>query len=143
MKEKQSVLHIQLKTSISADHKGREVKYLDFSTEHSKIKFDSFVEHLSHNQTVDVFYDANVDNGTLAQLAKIHKCIREIAIDTGNVFEDMKFEVKHKSGLCFSKPINGVNFMVCKSFADCSKDELGLVIETIINLGDELNINFR
>jgi hypothetical protein len=33
--------------------------------------------------------------------------------------------------------------MICKSFADCSKDELALAIEAIIQIGDTTGGNYR
>jgi hypothetical protein len=79
--------------------------------------------------------DSNVDNGTLAQIAKIHACIRELAIELGYTFDDMKAEVKRRNGMLINDK--------CKSFADCSKEELALVIQSIIQIGDLANINFR
>ena len=89
------------------------------------------------------FFDANKDTGTLAQLAKIHKCIREIATEMGDTVEDVKFLVKYKSGFCILKNVDGKEFLNCKSFGDCSAEDLGLAIQTIIEMGDYLNINFR
>jgi hypothetical protein len=102
-----------------------------------------FVKNLALGQTVDVFFDANKDDGTLAQLAKIHKCIREIAKETGNDFEDIKDLIKVRSGLCFKKNIDGEIITKCKSFAKASKEDLGFVIEALITLGDLCNINCR
>jgi hypothetical protein len=140
MKQKQNVLHIQYKVLDSRDEWGNPYKRL-FPLD--TVKHDSFLDGLEQGQIVDAFYDANKDDGTLAQLAKIHACIRQIAIDTGDNFEDLKFEVKKMSGLCVAKEINGEKFLVCKSFSKCSKEELGLVIETIVQIGDTVGINFR
>ena len=140
MKQKQSVLHIQYKVLDSKDEWGNPYKRLyPLDT----VKHDGFLNGLEQGQIVDAFYDANKDDGTLAQLAKVHACIRQIAIDIGDNFEDLKFEVKKMSGLCVAKEINGEKFLVCKSFSKCSKEELGLVIETIIQIGDTVGINFR
>ena len=113
------------------------------ATQAATQKFKMFKETLSPNQKVDVFMESNVDNGTVPQIAKIHVCIRELAKELGYSFQDMKFEIKRLSGLCVEKKINDNNFLVCKSFADCSMDELGMVIQAIIELGDTCNINFR
>jgi hypothetical protein len=106
-------------------------------------RFKLFKENLQPDQTIEVFMDSDLDNGTVAQLAKIHACIRELAKDTGYSFEDMKLEVKRQAGLCVKKNLGGEVFMVCKSFADCSKDELALAIEAILQIGDTVGINFR
>jgi hypothetical protein len=102
-----------------------------------------FVDALEEGQRVELFFDANKDDGTLAQLAKIYKCMRELSKETGALFEDVKLDVKRKAGLCFVKLIDDEKYMFCKSLADCSKEDLGLVIETIISLGENVNINFR
>jgi hypothetical protein len=102
-----------------------------------------FVDSLADDQVVEIFFDANKDDGSLAQLAKIHKCIREIAKETGDNYEDMKLLIKKKSGLCIKKNVDGEVVMVCKSFANASKTDLALVIETIIQIGDLVGANFR
>lgn len=102
-----------------------------------------FVEKLETDQVVEVFMDAHSDDGSLAQLAKIHKCIRELALETGNSPEDMKLIVKKKAGMCIKKEIDGEMIMYCASFSKASKEELSLVIETIIQIGDLVGINMR
>lgn len=140
MKQKNNIAHIQYKVVERVDEWGtpyKAMRPLDIN------KHEEFLNGLVEGQIVDGFYDANKDDGTLAQLAKVHACIRQLAIDTGDNFEDLKFEVKKMSGLCVAKEINGEKFLVCKSFSKCSKEELGLVIETIIQIGDTVGINFR
>jgi hypothetical protein len=140
MKQKNNILHIQYKVIEKVDGWGNPYKAIHpIDTE----KHDAFIDKLVPGQIVDGFYDANKDDGTLAQLAKVHACIRQLAIDTGDSFDDLKFEVKKMSGLCVAKEINGDKFLVCKSLSKCSKEELGLVIETIIQIGDTVGINFR
>jgi hypothetical protein len=102
-----------------------------------------FLDSLEPGQTVEIFLDANKDDGTLAQLAKIHKCIREIAKETGDNYEDMKLLIKKKSGLCIKKEVDGEVVMICKSLANASKTDLAMVIETIIEIGDMTGINCR
>lgn len=101
--------------------------------------YKKFVEQLSDEHVVHIFFDANVDNGTLTQLAKIHACIREIARETGTTFLNAERDIKIKSGLCFDK--DGEAY--CRSFGDCSKDELSLAIQAIIDTGEFLGINFH
>lgn len=108
-----------------------------------RLGFEEFVKNLEEGQMAEIFLDANRDDGTLAQLAKIHKCIRELAIIIGYSYMDMKLEVKKKTGLCIKKEFDGEMYMICKSFSRCSKDELSLAIQTIIELGDEHGTNFR
>lgn len=105
--------------------------------------YDLFKNSLDQGQIVDVFMDAQTDDGSLPQLAKIYKCIREIAKETGDDFEDMKLLVKKKAGLCMKKEVEGETIMYCKSFGKASKDELSMVIETIIKIGDLVGVNCR
>lgn len=107
------------------------------------IKFKTFKKNLEEGQVLEVFMETEMDNGTVPQLAKIHACIRELAKETGYSFEDMKLEVKRQAGLCIKKEMSGELFLVCKSFGRCSKDELALTIEAIIQIGDTVGINFR
>ena len=75
---------------------------------------------------------------SVAQLAKVHACIRELAKESGYTFDEMKMIIKRQSGLCY----DGGDAEYCKSFADCSKDELALAIEACIQLGrDNWNLN--
>ena len=109
----------------------------------SKAKYEAFLNTLVENQTVNIFMEANKDDGTLDQLAKIHACLGELSRATGHSVEELKVEVKKSSGLCFVTKHNDENILYCKTLADCSKEELGSVIEVIINLGDTVGINFR
>jgi hypothetical protein len=97
--------------------------------------FKIFVESLQEGQAVDVFFDAHVDNGTYAQISKLKVSIRELAAESGYSFEEMQNIVKERSGLCWEDH--------CKSFADCSIEELNLAIQSAIEIGDELNLNLR
>lgn len=99
-------------------------------------KYKLFLETLKENQTIEVFMEANEDTGTVLQLAKIHVCIRELAKELGYTFKEMKTEVKRRAGLYVDDDLN-------KSLSVCSKEELGLVIETLNQIGDTVGINFR
>lgn len=94
-----------------------------------------FVEALEEGQTVEVFFDAHVDNGTYAQLSKLKVSIRELATESGHSFEEMQTMVKAKAGLCWDD--------YCKSFSVCSIEELSLAIQAAIEIGDHLNLNLR
>ncbi len=113
------------------------------ATSKSQHKYDEFLKGVEVGQTVNIFMEANKDDGTLDQLAKIHVCIRAISTETGETFEKTKLDITKMSGLCFVTPYNGENILYCKSLGDASKEELSLVIETIIEVGDTLGINFR
>ena len=96
----------------------------ELSNQHLK----HFIANLKEGQEVSITYEVLNSTGSYAQLSKLHKCIRELAIFTGNTFEDMKLQVKIRSGLCIDNS--------CKSFAECSNEELGLAIQTAIEIGD-------
>jgi hypothetical protein len=105
--------------------------------ESTKISYQLFLDKLQDGQEVEVFMGLTSDNGSLAQLAKVHACIRELAKECGYTFDEMKFIVKKHSGLCY----DGGSAEYCKSFKDCSKEELAMAIESAIELGKDLNIN--
>jgi S-adenosylmethionine:tRNA-ribosyltransferase-isomerase (queuine synthetase) len=105
--------------------------------ESTKISYQLFLDKLQDGQEVEVFMGLTSDNGSLAQLAKIHACIRELAKESGYTFDEMKFIVKQHSGLCY----DGGGAEYCKSFKECSKDELAMAIESAVELGRDLNIN--
>jgi hypothetical protein len=118
--------------------------------EHSRLKYTKkgleelyykFVETIPEGAKVDVIFEVQNDTGTTAQLAKIHANIREIANDTGHTFEEIKLMVKDKSGLCITKKIEGEDITLCKSFGDCSREELNLAIQASIEIGELLGIN--
>lgn len=118
-------------------------KGLLIATSSSFPKYQEFVNSVAVGQTVEIFMESNVDSKTIPQLAKVHACIRELAKETGYSFEDMKLEIKKKAGLCIVKEMGGEKFMICKSFSDCSVDELGLSIKAIIEIGETVGINFN
>jgi hypothetical protein len=96
--------------------------------------FREFVNSLEEEQEVNMFYEADKDDGTNNQLALIHVCIRKLALETGYTFDEMKNEIKRQAGLT----TDGYK----KSLADCSKEELALVIEIIRKAGEMVNISF-
>ena len=92
-----------------------------------------FLEKLSEGQEVDVFMSISDGKGSAAQISKVHKCIRELAKESGYSFDDMKKLVKEKAGLVVDTEY--------KSFAECDKDELSLAIQGCIELGEFYNVN--
>ena len=109
----------------------KEDDELVYTTSMSDIKYDLFKKSLPEGTLVEVYMDVQKDDGTLAQLAKIHAMIRQLCMHTGDSVEDMKLIVKKRTGLCIEKHIEGATFLHCKSFGDCSRDELSLAINTI------------
>jgi hypothetical protein len=111
---------------------------LVYPDDKSKLNYQIFLDKLSDGQQVEVFMGLTSDDGSVAQLAKVHACIRELAKESGYTFDEMKIIIKQHSGLYYDA--DGAEY--CKSFADCSKDELVLAIEACIQIGREFNINF-
>jgi hypothetical protein len=110
---------------------------LVYPDDKSKLNYQIFLDKLSDGQQVEVFMGLTSDDGSVAQLAKVHACIRELAKESGYTFDEMKIIIKQHSGLCY----DAGDAEYCKSFADCSKDELVLAIEACIQIGREFNIN--
>jgi hypothetical protein len=106
-----------------------------------KEMYKNFVDMMQEGQTVNMFMDLNADNGTLPQIAKIHACIREISLETGNSPDNIKKLIKDKCGLIEYEMTDKEKKY--KSFAVCSKEELEMAINEIVSLGDFLQLNFR
>ena len=127
-----------MKANLFANLTKRDGK-LEYNVKAQETIYNKFVEDLPEGAKVEIFVSVTGDNGTNAQIAKIHVSIRQLANDLGYSFSEMKLLIKRKAGLCFNK--NGTEY--CKSFGDCSKEELNSVIQEIIELGDEVGSNLR
>jgi hypothetical protein len=127
-----------MKANLFANLTKRDGK-LEYNIKAQENIYNKFVEDLPEGAKVEIFVSISGDNGTNAQIAKIHVSIRQLANDLGYAFSEMKLLIKRKAGLCFNK--NGTEY--CKSFGDCSKEELNSVIQEIIELGDEVGSNLR
>ena len=101
--------------------------------------YDNWVKELPEGTKVEIFVSVSGEDGTNAQLAKVHAMIRQLANDIGYTFSEMKLQVKRKTGLCFVRDKQEY----CKSFKDCSKSELNLVIQELIEMGDFSGSNLR
>jgi hypothetical protein len=101
--------------------------------------YQKWIDELPEGTKIEVFASISGENGTNAQLAKIHAMIRELANEIGNTFQEIKLEAKRKTGLCFVRDKQEY----CKSFKDCSKQELNLVIQSLIEIGDFTGLNLR
>jgi hypothetical protein len=130
------------KSLIFTGHLKKDGGKLVYSQPDNAKKYEDFVKNIDEGQYVDVFFDAHKDDGSYAQIAKIKVCIRALATETGDTFEDTQFIVKEKSGLCIKKIRNEQLYIELKSFGDCSKEELSLAINTIIEMGKFVNIDF-
>jgi hypothetical protein len=110
---------------------------LVFAHPQDKLAYEIFLEKIPEGQKVDMYLDLIGVDHSKAQLAKVHACIRELAKESGYTFDEMKIVIKKHAGLCY----DAGHAEICKSFADCSKDELSLAIESCIAIGRDLNIN--
>jgi hypothetical protein len=98
-------------------------------------KLGLFIKGLDDGDVVTITYEVHTDDASYAQMSKLHKHIRELANYTGDSFEDMKLQVKLRAGLC--------NDSDCRSFGDCSKEELSMAIQASIEIGDMVNFNLH
>ena len=101
--------------------------------------YKKWIDGLPEGTKIEIFASVSGEDGTNAQLAKIHAMIRELANEIGHTFQELKIEAKRKTGLCFVKDKQEY----CKSFKDCSKQELNLVIQALIEIGDFTGMNLR
>jgi len=100
---------------------------LDYVDKKDKVKYNLFLDKVSEGDTVEIFFNIQTDKASTAQISKVHACIRQIAKELGYSFDDMKSMIKMKSGLTF---LDGEDNVINKSFAECSKDEMSLTIQT-------------
>jgi hypothetical protein len=112
---------------------------LTYSHPKDKLAYELFLQKLQEGQEVEMYIDlANADHSR-AQINKVHACIRELAKESGYTFEEMKKIIKERSGLCYTDSEGEY----CKSFSQCTKDQIMLSIEACIEIGVELNVNLR
>jgi hypothetical protein len=110
---------------------------LTYPDDQSKLAYQIFLDKIPEGQRVEMYIGLADADHSVAQLAKVHACIRELAKESGYTFEEMKVLIKERSGLCY----DAGDTTLCKSFADCSKDELALAIEACVEVGKLYNIN--
>ena len=112
---------------------------LDFPNKAQEKRFYTFLKEIPDGTSIDIFMGVSTDKGSNAQLARAHAMIREIAQYLGYTFEEIKLQAKRQAGLCFTR--NNVEY--CKSFAQCDKDELNLVIQALVEIGDFNGMQLR
>jgi len=103
-------------------------------------KYKLFLKTLREGDTIEAFMNLNKADKTLSQVAYAHVLIRELANYTGHSFEEMKILIKEKTGLCVKTPESRT---IYKSLGDCSKNELSNVIETCLQLGNDIGCYLR
>ena len=111
---------------------------LVYITSKDSADYNKFLNSLKDGDIVDLYVEKITDDATLAQLAKVHAMIRSLADITGFTFSEAKLLVKEQAGLCLHKNVDGKTFMICRSFGDCSKEELGAAIIACSELGEKV-----
>jgi hypothetical protein len=114
----------QLPVSIRVTYKDGELKMDPLGS----AKLGLFIKGLSDGEKLLVTYEVQTEDASYAQISKVHKHIRELANYTGDSFEDTKLQVKLRAGLCTDTN--------CKSFSECSKEELSMAIQASLEIGE-------
>lgn len=97
--------------------------------------YSHFMESLKEGDIVQIFISKKDNEKSLAQLAKLYKCIRTIAAESGYTFNEVKYLVKDNSGLVIdAEPM---------SFAECSSADINIAIQTAIEIGRMFNLNLE
>ena len=97
--------------------------------------YDLFVKSLAEGSVVEMYMSIETDDGSLAQLAKLHVMIKTLASYIGETVYDMKLIIKEKAGLVFKQDDD----VIVKSFSKCSKEELSLAIQAAKEIGELTN----
>ena len=109
------------------------------SVKTEQLKLQAFIDSLPDGTKIEVYYSVVLDPSekSLAQLAKVHVLMKQLATDTGHSLIEIKDIIKIKCGL-----INHATGEI-KSFQFCSKTELAEAIQCCIELGNELGIHLH
>ena len=70
---------------------------LEYNIKAQEKIYNTFVDDLPEGAKVEIFVSVSGDNGTNAQIAKVHVMIRQLANDIGYSFGEMKLQIKKKS----------------------------------------------
>ena len=105
-----------------------------------EILYNLFVESLVEGQTVEFFAEAYKDDASNPQLALVHVCLKKLAGELGYTLQEMKSVIKESAGLRWTMT-NGKTYE--KSFADCSKEEITLVMEALNMAGEMVGMSFK
>lgn len=109
-------------------------KGLEMVSTFDQTEYDMYVKALPMGTKIQQTLEISNDDHSYAQISKLHAGIRMLAQETGSTFEEMKEQVKERSGLI--TPDGSL-----KSFAKCSKDELNQAIQTLIRLGNFVGLD--
>lgn len=105
------------------------------ATQKDEALFNLFKNSLEEGAVIEFFAEEVDDDGTIAQLRKVHSMIDEIASHTGYTVSEVKLLVKEQAGLCMSREKEGKEYFLCRSFGDCDKLQLSNAIQACIEIG--------
>jgi len=108
---------------------------LQHATFKDEAMYHQFKTDVPDGTKIEAYFEVNLDDGTLGQLAKVHATIREVAYHTGETFARLKRLVKIRAGLYLEYNEGGEKYVELKSFADCSYKDLSLAIQTAQEIG--------
>ena len=103
----------------------------------SKEQYRLFELQVKENDYVNAIFEIKRVENIKLHLAKIHVCIKELADEMGDTASNVKKQVKRDCGMSYIKD-GDEEF---ESFGTCSKAELQIVIEVIIQMGNFLGMN--
>jgi hypothetical protein len=109
---------------------------LAYHTKKEKMAYDLFISKIKDGEEVEIFMAIKGKKANLAQISKVHASIRTIALELGYSFEDMKLIIKMQSGLFFEAEDEAI----CKSFADCTSEEISLAIQACNEVAEKHGI---
>lgn len=99
-------------------------------SQEEELKLNNFKRNLKEGDKIELrMVVVNEATKTNNQLKIVHALIRQIAEQTGNDITDVKTALKHECGLCYNNyDKDGNKTTVYKSFSECTKEELNIVI---------------
>jgi hypothetical protein len=98
-------------------------------TPKDKVLYDAFKKALSLGDQVEVNMQLSTgSNVSRAHINKLYKSIRELSMETGNSVEDIKEELKKRTGLI---EINQTGDEELVSFKNCSKEQISMMITIV------------
>jgi hypothetical protein len=113
---------------------------LAYSDSKEKLLYQLFLDKIKDGEEIEIFICKKGPKASVAQISKVHASIRSIAHDIGYSFDDMKIIVKERAGLCFEVEDDFKKKVVCKSFADCSTEEMALAIQACNEIAEKHGI---
>lgn len=102
--------------------------------------FEAFKNEIPDGAVIEIYMQVQDEKGLLSQLAKVHVLIRALSSHIGEIPARIKNLVKDRAGLCLVHSDGDQQKLICKSFGDCSYQDLNLAIQAAIDIGKEVNL---